>query len=163
MEISLIMKWTEGNINGVTVAPLKKYSDERGWLAEIYRLDELKPEEAPAMGYVSLTVAGSARGPHAHISQTDRFCFAGPGNFLVLLWDARLDSSTKGNMMRFTAGTDSPSLVVVPPGVVHGYKNISDIDAFVINFPNQLYRGHGRKEDVDEIRYEDNPEAGFEM
>jgi dTDP-4-dehydrorhamnose 3,5-epimerase len=45
--------------------------------------------------------------------------------------------------------------VVVPPGVVHGYKNVGSADAFVLNFPNQLYAGTGKTEPVDEIRHEE--------
>ena len=35
------------------------------------------------------------------------------------------------------------------------YQNIGDADGIVINCPNRLYSGAGRKEEVDEIRHED--------
>jgi dTDP-4-dehydrorhamnose 3,5-epimerase len=53
------------------------------------------------------------------------------------------------------AGEENPLFLVVPPGVVHAYRNIGDTDAFVLNFPDALYAGWGRKEPVDEIRHED--------
>jgi hypothetical protein len=33
----------------------------------------------------------------------------------------------------------------------------------VINCANRLYKGPGRKEDVDEIRYENDPECPFRL
>ena len=52
--------------------------------------------------------------------------------------------------------------VIIPPGVVQGYRNISATGrGMVLNFPNRLYRGWGRKEEVDEIRHEDEKESPF--
>ena len=48
------------------------------WLAEVFRLDEIEPEFAPAMAYVSMTAPGVVRGPHQHREQADLFCFVGP-------------------------------------------------------------------------------------
>jgi len=61
------------------------------------------------------------------------------------------------------AGQDNPSLIVVPPGVVHGYKNIGPEPGMVVNFPDKLYKGIGRREDVDEIRYESDPNSVFRL
>ena len=52
-------------------------------------------------------------------------------------------------------GAEKPCLVFVPPGVVHAYRNVGTEEAFVMNFPDKLYAGWGRKEPVDEIRHED--------
>ena len=45
--------------------------------------------------------------------------------------------------------------MTVPPGVVHAYRNVGSSDAFVLNFPDKLYAGWGKKEPVDEIRHEE--------
>jgi dTDP-4-dehydrorhamnose 3,5-epimerase len=79
------------------------------------------------------------------------------------MWDNRTDSPTFNQMMSFNAGVDEPMAVVVPKGVVHGYKNIGDIDGMVINCPNRLYMGEGKGEDIDEIRHEDDPNTPFHM
>jgi dTDP-4-dehydrorhamnose 3,5-epimerase len=152
-----------GPIEGVDVRPLKKYGDERGWLAELYRNDDAAPLGLPAMSYVSLTHPGVRRGPHEHVDQTDWFCFLGPSNFLLVLWDNRPKSPTFGRTMRLVAGEQAPTAVIVPPGVVHGYQNVGPIDGWVMNFPNRLFRGPGRKEPVDEIRHEDDPACPFRM
>jgi len=99
---------------------------------------------------------GIARGPHEHIEQTDIFAFIGPGNFRIQLWYNRDKSPSFGNSMIFFGGEDNPILVVVPPGVVHGYKNVSrTIRGMVLNYPDRLFMGHGKKEPVDEVRHED--------
>lgn len=153
----------EVKIAGVICSPLKSYTDQRGWLAEIFRQDEMAPEHFPAMAYVSVTNPGMGRGPHAHRDQTDLFCFYGPGDFKVVLWDNRADSPSFGIRQDFLLGESNPAVLIVPPGVVHGYRNMSDRPGFVCNFANRLYRGKGRREAVDEIRFEDDPDSPFRL
>jgi dTDP-4-dehydrorhamnose 3,5-epimerase len=61
----------------------------------------------------------------------------------------------------FDAGEDDPKSVIVPAGVVHAYKNIGAVPGWVVNLPNRLYAGSGRKEPVDEIRHELRPDSDF--
>lgn len=148
-------------INGVIIKQLNKYNDERGWLTEIFRRDELAFD--PAMAYVSLTKPGVIRGPHEHVAQSDCFVFLGPGSFCLYLWDRRESSSTCGDKLELVVGDDNPTLVIVPPGVVHGYKCISDISALSINLPDKLYKGEGKKEEIDEIRWEIDPASPYKI
>lgn len=156
--------FADGEIADVMVYPLKKYVDGRGWLAELFRHDELETEFHPAMAYISSTRPGVQRGPHEHVDQADLFCFIGPGNFMLRLWDNRKESPTYRNRMTMVVGEDDAKAVVVPKGVVHAYKNVSeDRDGIVINCPNQLYMGAGKKEPIDEIRHEDDPDTEYTM
>jgi dTDP-4-dehydrorhamnose 3,5-epimerase len=66
-------------------------------------------------------------------------------------------------MMTMIVGQDNPSAVLIPAGVVHGYQNVGDVDGIVINCPNRLYAGPGRKEEVDEIRHESDRDSIFKM
>jgi dTDP-4-dehydrorhamnose 3,5-epimerase len=157
------MEFHPGTIHDVLWRPLRKFTDPRGWLCELFRHDELHPEHHPVMAYISLTEPGVARGPHEHVDQTDCFCFLGPSSFQVYLWDARRQSPTYLAFHTETVGQDRPMLLIVPPGVVHAYKNIGDIPGIVYNFPNRLYRGPGRQEPVDEIRHEDQPDTPFHL
>lgn len=147
-------------INDVVVKSLKKYEDSRGWLSEMYRDDELNFQ--PAMGYISLTNEGVVRGPHEHVVQSDLFVFVGPGTFELHLWDRREGSSTNGEYFKIEVGQNNPSMVVVPPGVVHGYKCIEG-PAFSINLPDKLYKGVNKSEDIDEIRWEEDPESPYKI
>ena len=151
----------EGPIEGVIVEPLDRYEDARGWLVELYREDELEPAVHPVMAYLSQTLPGVARGPHEHREQTDCFGFVGPGDFKLYLWDTRRDSPTSGNRQTLLVGQSSRQLVLVPPGVVHAYKNVGQVPGLVFNCPNRLYAGEGKQQPVDEIRHEDRPESPF--
>jgi dTDP-4-dehydrorhamnose 3,5-epimerase len=148
-------------IKGVVIKEIRKNSDQRGWLAEIYRSDEL--DLKPEMAYVSLTEPNIIRGPHEHRFQSDCFVFLGPGSFRLYLWDGRSDSQTFKEKMEIEVGEDFPALVVVPPGVIHGYKCISDKPALSINLPDKLYRGEGKNEEVDEIRWENDADSPYKI
>ena len=157
------MQWKEGDIEGVVMHPIKRMSDSRGWLAEIFRSDEIAPDLLPAMSYLSVTHPDVIRGPHEHREQTDIFAFFGPGTFKLKLWDNRKDSSSYGNTMIFIAGEDNPMSIILPPGIIHGYRNISDHDAWMSNYPNKLFAGEGKKDPIDEIRHEDDESNEFSM
>jgi len=156
------MKFQEGKIDGVECRNLTKHNDHRGWLTEIFRQDELNGYY-PAMCYISLTLPGVARGPHEHREQTDYFVFTGTGTFEIHLWDNREHSITYGHRRTFVAGGECPMCVIVPPGVVHGYKNISDAPGLVVNCPDQLFAGWDRSEPVDEIRHEEDDHSLFRI
>lgn len=148
-------------INGVIIKKLNKNIDKRGWLCEVFRSDEINYK--PAMAYVSVTEPGVVRGPHEHKKQSDCFVFVGPGDVLFYLWDNRKKSKTKGEYLKMRFGASSPSLIIVPPGVVHGYKCIGRTPALYINFPDKLYRGRNKKSEADEIRWERDPKSPFKI
>lgn len=148
-------------LHNLTMKDIGKNEDERGWLAEFWRGDETG--YLPAMAYASFTKFGVARGPHEHAKQSDYFAFVGPGDFELYLWDRREDSPTKGEQMKIVVGESKPCFVIVPPGVVHGYKGISPAGAFSINLPDKLYRGKNKTEEVDEIRWEKDPNSPYKI
>lgn len=153
----------EGNIDGVVVYELKKYGDDRGWLAELFRHDDLDPEFHPVMAYISFTNPGVQRGPHEHVDQADLFCFLGPSNFEIRIWDDRPGSPTRGKSLSMMVGADNPKGIVIPAGLVHGYRNVGEVEGMVINCPNRLYMGAGKRESIDEIRHEDDPDTIYRM
>ncbi|MBX3119758.1 MAG: dTDP-4-dehydrorhamnose 3,5-epimerase family protein [Fimbriimonadaceae bacterium] len=154
------MPFQELTIPGVWVNELSKYVDQRGWLTELFREDELPEWFKPAMCYLSVTHPGIARGPHEHVDQTDGFAFIS-GAYELYLWENR--EGKPDQMLTLAVGEENPLLVLVPPGVVHAYRNVGTGEAFVLNFPNQLYAGRGKKEPVDEIRHEEETESRFRL
>jgi dTDP-4-dehydrorhamnose 3,5-epimerase len=152
-----------GDILGVVVKPLSRFNDERGWLTELFRNDDWPEEFQPAMAYISSTIPGVTRGPHEHVDQADLFCFIGPSNFKLRVWDNRSDSTTFNCVQTIIVGEKNPAIVLIPKGVVHAYQNVGTVDGIVINCPNKLYRGEGRKEPIDEIRHEDDSGTKFVM
>jgi dTDP-4-dehydrorhamnose 3,5-epimerase len=151
---------TATDIPGVVVRPLDQHADARGWLTELFRADELPDGFLPAMGYLSVTRPGVARGPHEHTGQTDAFAFL-DGEYELHLWENRPGLPQAHAVLR--VGRGRPALVLVPPGVVHAYRNVGSTEAFVLNFPDRLYRGPGRKEEVDEVRHEDDESSRFRL
>jgi dTDP-4-dehydrorhamnose 3,5-epimerase len=152
-----------GEIKDVVVRELRKFTDERGWLTELFRHDELTAEFFPVMSYTSSTKPGIARGPHEHVDQADLFCFIGPSNFKLRLWDNRPESETFNNVVTLVVGEDYPRSVLIPAGVVHSYQNVGEVDGIVFNFPNRLYMGVDKREEIDEIRHEDDPNTIYRM
>jgi dTDP-4-dehydrorhamnose 3,5-epimerase len=159
----MALVYQPGSIDGIVWKPLSFYHDARGWLSELFRNDDIPAEFRPVMAYISMTNPGISRGPHEHIEQADYFCFIGPGVFRVYLWDARPNSPTYGNKEVKDVGEGNPFALIVPPGVVHAYKNVSDHSGIVFNAANALYAGEGRKgwrgpkgspDYIDEIRHE---------
>lgn len=164
-------------MDGVIIKKLNQYVDERGWLSEIYRNDE--DQINAMMGYVSLTKNGVVRGPHEHKFQTDFFIFIGPGDFELHLWDNRKSSSSFGKYMKIIVGESNKVSVIIPAGIVHGYKAISSSNnnykknknnnfnnsegSISINLPDKLYKGKGKKEEVDEIRHENDKNSRFKI
>ncbi|MCK5061493.1 dTDP-4-dehydrorhamnose 3,5-epimerase family protein [Candidatus Parcubacteria bacterium] len=148
-------------IKGVIVKKLNKFEDSRGWLTEIWREDESKYKAV--MAYISQTMPGVVRGPHEHKFQSDCFVFIGPGSFELYLWDRREDSPNKDEHIIIKVGTDNPTMVIVPPGVVHGYKCVSDSSGWCVNMPNKLYKGKNKAEEIDEIRWEDDKNSPYKI
>lgn len=151
----------KSEIDGVVIRELRQLDDPRGWLIELFRQDELEEGLFPAMLYTSLTKPGMIRGPHEHSRQTDYFCFIGPSTFRLYLWDNRSNSLSYRTKFQIDVGEANKVAVIVPPGIVHGYKNMGGIDGIVYNAANRLYRGENRKEPIDEIRHEDIPDSPF--
>ena len=155
--------WIEGEIEGVTIRPLRFFHDARGWLVELFRQDGLEATRWPVMTYVSQTLPGVTRGPHEHVDQTDGFAFVGPSDFRLYLWDTREHSPTRGRRTVVGVGESNPAAVWIPPGVVHAYRNVGTVPGLVFNAPNRLYAGRGKAEPVDEIRHEDAEPGRFPL
>lgn len=135
-------------IDGVKTKTLKVLPDERGRLMEILRSDD---EIFEKFGQVYLTTAypGVVKAWHYHNEQTDHFTCV-RGMMKVVLYDARKESPTMGEINEFFIGDHNPLMVKIPPGVFHGFKCISESEAIIINVPTTTYN----YENPDEYRIE---------
>jgi len=124
-------------MEGVKVKKLKVIPDERGRLMEIFRCDD---EFFVKFGqvYLSTTYPGVVKGWHYHKLQTDNIACV-KGMLKLVLYDNRENSATKGEVNEFFLGEHNPLLVQVPKGVYHGWKCVSESEAFVINCPTEPY------------------------
>jgi dTDP-4-dehydrorhamnose 3,5-epimerase len=124
-------------IDGVKVKKLKVIPDERGRVCEILRADDDVFRKF-GQAYVTTGFPGVVKAWHSHKLQTD-YLTCVSGMMKLVLYDARKDSPTRGEVSEFFVGVHNPLLVVIPPGVMHGFKTISETEAVVINFPTECY------------------------
>ncbi|MHA1377692.1 MAG: dTDP-4-dehydrorhamnose 3,5-epimerase family protein [Candidatus Helarchaeota archaeon] len=124
-------------IEGVKLKKLKVIPDERGRLMEMIRADDdvfIKFGQV----YITTTYPGVVKGWHYHKKQYDNFACV-TGMLKVALYDNREKSKTKGEVNEFFIGVHNPTLIHIPPGVLHGWKCISETEAIVVNCPTEVY------------------------
>lgn len=138
-------------IEGVRVKQLKMIPDERGRLMEILRNDD---KEFIKFGQVYMTTAypGVVKGWHYHKLQIDNFCTV-RGMIKLVLYDARENSPTRGQVNEFFQGEHHTILVQIPNLVYHGFKCVSETEAIVINCITESY--HHEKPDEFRVAYND--------
>ena len=133
-------------IQGVRVVALEPHVDDRGYLIEILRATD---EHFTRFGQVYLVgdvTRGTIRAFHKHQVLYD-FFFISHGSAKFALRDDRPDSPTYGEMMTVVIGERNPSLVVVPPGVYHGWMALED-DTQMISIASEVYD----RQQPDEVR-----------
>lgn len=124
-------------IEGVKTRKLRVIPDERGYLMEMLRSDWEEYEKFGQV-YVTAVYPGVVKGWHYHKIQTDHFiCLQGMAK--VVLYDGREGSPTWGEINEFFIGSLNPMLIKIPPGVMHGFKGISQEIALIVNVPTELY------------------------
>ena len=153
-------------IQGVIIKSLKVHEDvpdekepvaRRGFLMEILRADE---EAFKKFGQSTFTVAykGTTKGFHVHELQDDMW-FVATGKALIVMHDLRETSPTFGQTETLFAGHDDYKLIVIPPGVAHGYKVLSDETVLLFYHTTEPYN----PKQPDEKRIPlDDPSIGFD-
>jgi dTDP-4-dehydrorhamnose 3,5-epimerase len=129
-------------IDGVKVIDLKTYEDDRGYLIEIARhVDDPEPHGVVhKFGQVYLVgdpVRGLIRAFHKHEELWDWF-FISHGSAKFVLKDDRPKSATYGNLKTVMVSARNPKLLVVPPGVFHGWMSLED-DTQMVSTASHIY------------------------
>ena len=124
-------------IEGIKTKKLKMAVDERGRLMEILRSDD---NEFIKFGQVYITTnnPGVVKAWHLHKVQID-YVACVKGTIKLAIHDPRDGSPTRGQTDEFIIGEHNPVLVVIPPGVYHGWMNIGDTESIVVNAPTEVY------------------------
>ncbi len=132
-------------VNGPTIAGiywkrLRPIVDGRGELIELWSQPWLQNEPLiiPQHIYQSATDFGVVKSWHLHQHHTDQFVVT-RGKLQVLCVDIRPSSSTFRQVNSFILGTNQPSLLVIPPGILHGWKALSFPEVLVINLQSHPY------------------------
>ena len=118
-------------IEGVNVVPLRRIADERG--AVFHMLKRTDPHFVDfGEIYFSSVYAGVIKAWKSHRRLTTNYaCIF--GRIRLVLFDDRQESSTRGTVMQLELGPDAYSLVVIPPGVWHGFQGASEPLAILAN------------------------------
>ncbi|MDP3507603.1 MAG: dTDP-4-dehydrorhamnose 3,5-epimerase family protein [Candidatus Melainabacteria bacterium] len=131
-------------IDGVQIINLPMFYDDGGSLAEIVRLDEngclqILPEFKVRQTTYSQMLPGTIKAFHLHYNQEDVWFVMPYDRLLIGLFDARKESPTYNQSMRFVLGSGRAQALYIPRGVAHGLANVFQNPANMIYFVNQCF------------------------
>jgi dTDP-4-dehydrorhamnose 3,5-epimerase len=123
-------------LNGVTIKPLKRLSDERGFFTEIMRKDwkELYQNDNIAQANLSMTYPNTIRAWHRHLrGQTDYF-IALKGAIKIGIFDEKTEE-----LDEVISTSQDLQQVRVPGHYWHGFKCVSNEPAMLLYFTTKQY------------------------
>lgn len=126
---------------GVRVQDLKKNVDERGFFAEVIRLDwkDLLGEDSIVQANLSFTYPGTIRAWHRHNrGQVDYFIVL-KGSIKICAYDDKQGSPTHGQLDELVAGGEKLQVVRIPGHYWHGTKTLGDKPSLTVYCVNRLY------------------------
>jgi dTDP-4-dehydrorhamnose 3,5-epimerase len=131
-------------IDGVTVKPLRRISDERGYIMHMLRSDDPEFEKFGEI-YFSTIYPDVIKAWHLHKLMTLNYAVVS-GMIKLVLHDDRDGSATQGETQELYIGDQNYQLVTVPPLVWNGFKGIGTNIAILANCatlahdPNEIVR-----------------------
>jgi dTDP-4-dehydrorhamnose 3,5-epimerase len=142
-------------IDGVGLHLMRPVPHEDGTVTEVARSSWDELELPIVQVHITTTLAGRTRAWGLHQMSTDRL-FVVKGLVSIVVFDGRGDSPTNGLVNEFRLSERNPGLLVIPPMLYHGWKNIGIDEAFIINMPSDQYAHDGP--DALDLPY-DGPDA----
>ncbi|MBU1118681.1 dTDP-4-dehydrorhamnose 3,5-epimerase family protein [Patescibacteria group bacterium] len=148
-------------IDGVKIKQMKVWEDipdtpeeenqKKGFLMEVLRSDE---DLLKKYGQTTFTVAykDTIKAFHWHKKQDDLW-FIGSGKAVIVLHDMREESPTFGETQEIFAGEGDYKLVLIPVGVAHGYKALSEEPVLLFYHTTEAY--NPENPDEERIPYND--------
>jgi dTDP-4-dehydrorhamnose 3,5-epimerase len=133
-------------IKDVVFENLVVRSDDRGYLIEILRATDPHFTKFGQVYLVGNLARGTIRAWHKHDILWDWF-FISHGTAKFALYDDRPKSPTYKETNTFVTGARQPALLVVPPGVFHGWMSLED-DTQLVSTASEVYN----REAPDEVR-----------
>lgn len=127
-------------IDGVRAKTLTTHLDGRGEVTELWSAPWIEREGYVRCehAYQSATDFGVVKCWHLHALHTDQFTVT-RGKVQVVCVDIREGSPTFGVLNSFVFGTHHPMILLIPPGVLHGWKALSQPEIIVVNFQSMPY------------------------
>lgn len=133
------------SIEGVCIQPLKLLPNDRGRLMEIQRADD---PNFPGFGqaYITSTYPGVVKAWYRHHRQIDQIAVI-CGLLQLVIYDAREKSNTAGLISEIYLGELAPKLVLIPPGIWHGFRAIGAREAFALHLNSLPFSAEHPDED----------------
>jgi dTDP-4-dehydrorhamnose 3,5-epimerase len=125
-------------IDGVKFRPTRPVPHEDGHVAEVARVNWDVLGEPIVQVHITTTFPGRVRAWGLHQVSTDRL-FVVNGLVKIVIFDGRNGSPTFGRINEFKVSAKNPALLIIPPNLYHGWKNIDTTEAIIINMPTQIY------------------------
>lgn len=124
-------------IEGIKITPLKQIEDERGKVMHMLRNDSKHFTKFGEI-YFSTVHPNKVKGWHLHGKMTLNYAVV-LGEIKLVLYDARPNSKTKGQVQEFFLSQKNYKLVSVPPLIWNGFIGISNKTAIVANCADLPY------------------------
>ena len=143
--------------HGVTFRPAVTHFDERGSVCELFDERWGWTSSPLVFSYLFTLRPNKVKGWGMHMKHEDRYIVLS-GEMVVVMFDSREDSPTKGLVSRVHLSEWNRRLVNIPIGIWHANFNPGSKDALIINFPTQPYDNQNPDKyrlpiDTDEIPY----------
>ena len=124
-------------IQGIKITPLKQIEDERGKVMHMLRNDSKNFTKFGEI-YFSTVIPNKIKGWHLHAKMTLNYAVV-LGEIKLVLYDARPDSKTKGQVQEFFLSQKNYKLVTVPPLIWNGFMGIGKTTALIANCADLPY------------------------
>lgn len=130
--------WRAEPIEGLRFRPTRPVPHEDGTVTEVARRSWAEIDHDIVHVHVTTTQPGRIRAWGLHQRSTDRLVVV-KGLVSIVVYDGRNESPTKGALNEFKVSERNPGILVIPPRLYHGWKNLGTDEAFIINMPTSQY------------------------
>jgi len=123
-------------LKGITIKPIKRFSDERGFFTEVMRKDwtELFAEDKIAQANLSVTYPSVIRAWHRHLRGQIDYFIALKGAIKICAYDEKTEELNE----IVSTGQDM-QIVRMPGHYWHGFKAVGNEQAMLLYFTTNLY------------------------
>ena len=125
-------------VHDVILRQTRPVPHEDGHVTEVARASWEVMNEAIVQIHTTTTLPGRHRAWGLHRRSTDRL-FVGGGLVMLAVFDGRENSLSFGGVTEVILSEKNPGLLIIPPNLYHGWKNIGVTEAVIINMPTVMY------------------------
>jgi dTDP-4-dehydrorhamnose 3,5-epimerase len=134
---------TQGKLRGASIAgvqfrPTRPVAHDDGVVSEVARASWDIIENPIVQVHCTTTLPGRVRAWGLHQHSADRL-FVVNGLIKFAVFDGREGSPTFGRVAEYIVSEKNPGLLTIAPYLYHGWRNIGETEATIINMPEQMY------------------------